>query len=106
VRYFILGLAMGLSFLAHADEEGFLHQGKSYTVFRDGKKVGKTFAELFPERAPAQAPDSKGRVGEIGDAWTGGAVFWIRHATPDGKATICYGLAVVKQPWSLSCVRE
>lgn len=49
-------LASSVSF---AGESGFYYQGKKYVVYREGKKVGKTFAELglgteqSAERKPA-----------------------------------------------------
>lgn len=36
------------SCFAWAGESGFVYQGKTYVVFKDGKKTGKTFEELFP----------------------------------------------------------
>jgi hypothetical protein len=35
--------------IAQANESGFMYQGAKYLVYKDGKKVGKTYEELFQD---------------------------------------------------------
>jgi hypothetical protein len=50
----LVSVALLFSTFAAAGETGFIYQGKEYTVFKDGKKVGKTFEEMFPDTAREQ----------------------------------------------------
>lgn len=51
MRLLILTSALFFSTHAMAIESGFIYEGKEYTVYKDGKKVGKEFNEQFPNIA-------------------------------------------------------
>jgi heterodisulfide reductase subunit A-like polyferredoxin len=56
---FLCVLSTCLLFLntVQAAESGFMYQGAKYIVYKDGKKVGKTYEELFMDSK--REPSSK-----------------------------------------------
>lgn len=45
----VLLVGVGLSSMVSASEQGFIYRGRSYLVYRDGKKVGKDSSEFLAQ---------------------------------------------------------
>ena len=81
---------------AFAAEEGFIYKGKQYVVYRDGEKVGKTLAELFPSETHSEK--RKPASFELNSTAT------IRFTQNDSHICFYASAAPYDPPTALSCL--
>ena len=88
---FLFSLLLSTSIFAVV-ESGFLKQGKKHVVFRDGVKVGKSFAELYPGEAKMRKVASETEKEKV-----------IHYVKDDNRH--CYYLKSRGDVSELSCVK-